>query len=182
MTVKLPYVIGPRVSLRLNRGVFTGSIDGRPVNLRIDQGEIVGTGPMGAVSVVVSQPDDRLTIEGTWNQSRVHFEITDRRLVGSIATYQPRASSFERMSRVGDAPRYCQYVLDRVEPSGVRAGISICDGSRVVSMLLYGDTSMHLPEETMVEIPPALHGWLTRDEMVVVLLALLSSPPLVSVE
>ncbi len=158
LTVRPPYVIGPRVNLKLKRGEFNGIIDGRPVNLKMGADGIVGTGPAGQVSIDIIDGPDTMTIEGTWNASRVHFQITAEALRGSIAIAQAR--------RLEDV-FYCQYVLDRVEKDGSRAGISICGG---------------LPEDTLLEIPRAIQGWLTRPELAVVLLALMSSPPFTTME
>lgn len=158
LTVKPPYVIGPRVNLQLKRGAFSGTIDGRAVSLQIDATGVRGMGPVGQVAFEIEEGPDRLVVGGTWNGSRVHFEITSEALRGTIA--------------VSQSPRFtevvnCQYVLDKVQRDGSRSGMSICAG---------------LPEDTLIEIPPAVQGWLTRQELVVVLLALLSAPPITSME
>jgi hypothetical protein len=158
LTVKPPYVIGPRVTLHLTKDVFTGSIDGMPVNLKVEPDGIEGRGPSGQVSIDIDDSADKLVIEGSWNGQRAHFEITTDTLKGSLAI---------RRGRTLSSASYCQYVLDRVEADGSRAGTSICGG---------------LPEETRLEVPRPVVGWLTRSELVVVLLALLSSPPFTSME
>jgi hypothetical protein len=61
----------------------------------------------------------------------------------------------------------CQYVLDEVLRDGARHGFSICSG---------------LPEETRLEIPMPIQAWLTPSELAVVLLELLSAPPVTSLE
>jgi hypothetical protein len=158
VTVKPPYVIGPRMTLHLTKGALTGTIDTLPVNLKVEPDGFSGTGPLGAVSIDITESADKTEIEGSWNGQRAHFEVTPDALKGSLAIYRGRsmASAF-----------YCQYVLDRVEADGTRVGTSICGG---------------LPEETRLEIPKLAVGRLTRIEMVVVLLALLSSPPFTSME
>ena len=61
----------------------------------------------------------------------------------------------------------CQYVLDEILRDGARHGFSICSG---------------LPEETRLEIPMPIQAWLTPSELAVVLLELLSAPPITSLE
>jgi hypothetical protein len=61
----------------------------------------------------------------------------------------------------------CQYVLDEVLRDGVRHGFSICSG---------------MPEETRLGIPMPIQAWLTPPELAVVMLELLSDPPLTSLE
>ncbi len=167
LTVRMPYVIGPRVQLELKRGVFTGSINGYPVHLNVEADGVAGSGPMGQVAIDLSEGPDKLVIEGTWNGSRVHFEITSASLRGSVAVYVRGSSGdIPRAPTAGDV-HTCQYVLDKVERDGSRSGTSICDG---------------LPEDTLVEVPRAVLGWLTRQELAVVLLALLSAPPYTTME
>lgn len=158
ITVRPPHAIGPRVNLEIRKGAVVGSIDGRSANLKIDGQSIHGTGPMGSVAVEIQDEADRTEIDGTWNGSRVHFIITPGSLKGSIAIFQgPR---FDQVFT-------CQYVLEHLEPDGARTGTSICNS---------------LPEETRIEVPAKLQSWLTQPELVVVLLALLSSPPFTSFE
>jgi hypothetical protein len=158
LKVRPPYVIGPRVNLHLKKDAFTGTIETFPVNLKIEPGVIRGTGPFGAVSIDIDEETDKTVIEGSWNGQHIHFEITANTMKGSLPVYAGRSLT---------AAFYCQYVLDRVDGEGVRLGTSICNG---------------LPEETRLEVPRAVLGWLTRQELVVVLLALLSSPPFTSLE
>jgi hypothetical protein len=118
------------------------------------------------VAIEIQETKDELIFDGTWNGSRTNFRVTANSLPGTIVvdnlpTSGPAARPYS-MSAVS-----CQYVLDRVLPDGSRAGISTC-GS--------------LPEETLLEIPPVVLGWLTRAEMVVVVLALLSTPPRTAME
>jgi hypothetical protein len=158
VTVKPPYVIGPRVTLHLTNHVFSGNIDGQPVHLQVEPDGIKGSGPSGQVSIDIDDSGDKLTIEGSWNGQRASFEITSDTMKGSLSVYRGRTLS---------GALYCQYVLDHVDTGGARVGTSICGG---------------LPEETRLEVPRAAVGWLTRPELVVVLLALLSSPPFTEME
>jgi hypothetical protein len=168
--VRPPYAIGPRVNLHFHKkGQVSGNIDAGTVmdnrisgvNLTIDEEGIQGTAPFGAVAVDVEDGPDTLNFEGTWNGSRVTFTITATSLKGTIPIRR-----FGRSDSVGNVTS-CQYVLDRLAADGAREGTSICSG---------------LPEETRLEIPRQVDAWLTRKELVVVLLALLSTPPQTSLE
>jgi hypothetical protein len=158
LTVRPPYVIGPRANLHLDKGTFTGAIDGRPVRIHVEPDGISGSGPTGPVAVDIKEGPDQTVMEGTWNGSRVHFEFTPESVKGSLAVFRGRSVGSEF---------YCQYVLDRTDPNGGRAGTSICGG---------------LPEETLLEVPAQVIKWLTRPELTVVLLALFSSPPYTTLE
>jgi hypothetical protein len=175
--VRPPYAIGPRVNLHFKRGAVSGNIDsgavmdGRQggVNLTINEEGIQGHGPYGDVAVDVEDGPETLKFEGMWNGSRVNFAITNQsvrgtipiRRVGRIDPITGRISA-----GVTDATT-CQYVLERVTTDGAREGTSICGG---------------LPEETRLEVPRQVDAWLTRKELVVVLMALFSTPPSTSLE
>jgi hypothetical protein len=155
LTVKPPLVIGARTNLSLKNSVFSGSIEGRPVKLYVEKDGIHGQGPYGNVNVDIYDGPDSMTIEGTWNDNRVHFKVTAESFRGVIAVWNDNAG----LIRTSET---CQYVLDKVDVDGSRMGISTCLG---------------MPEETRIEVPGPVQDWLTRQELTVVLLALLSSPP-----
>jgi hypothetical protein len=180
LKVRPPYAIGPRVNLHfLKQGQVSGHIDsggGMPndrmagaVNLTIDAEGIQGTGPFGAVAVDVEEGPETLTFEGTWNDSRVTFKITNDSFKGTIPIRRLGREDGRRpfpLDTVAGVTS-CQYVLDHTTPDGAREGTSICNG---------------MPEQTRLEIPRQVHAFLTRKELVVVLLALLSTPPSTSLE
>ncbi|MCG5055594.1 MAG: hypothetical protein KA712_21765 [Myxococcales bacterium] len=155
LTVKPPYVIGPRTNLKLERGVFSGNIDGRGVKLYVDESGVHGQGPFGNVNVEIFDGPDSMTIEGTWNDSRVHFKVTEDSFRGTIPVWNNNAGLLRDVES-------CQYVLDKVDVDGSRMGFSTCN---------------NLPEDTRIEVPAAVQDWLTRPELTAILLALLSSPP-----
>ena len=155
LTVKPPLVIGPRTNLSLRNSTFSGNIDGRPVKLYVEAGGIHGQGPYGNVNVEIYDGPDSTTIEGSWNDSRVHFKITAESFRGTIAVWNDNAGLLRNQQS-------CQYVLDKVDQDGSRMGVSTCAG---------------LPEDTRIEVPAPVQDWLTRPELMAVLLALLSSPP-----
>lgn len=158
LKVALPHIIGPRTNLVLRNGLFTGSVDGRGLNVRADEDGLTGAGPFGSVAVSIEETEDAMVITGTWNGARVHLRITNAVFRGTV----PVASS---NMIAGDAS--CQYVLDTLEPDGAWSGSSICN---------------NLPEQTRLEVPAPLQGWLSRPELAGVILVLLSSPPVTMVE
>ena len=169
LKVRPPYAIGPRVNLHFKKGQVSGNLDTGTMmesrlgalNLTIDDEGIQGSGPYGAVAVDVEDGPNVLNFEGMWNGSRVNFKITAESMRGTIPIRRTgRADSVSGVTS-------CQYVLDRTTPDGAREGTSICGG---------------LPEETRLEVPRQVDAWLTRKELVVVLLALLSTPPQTSME
>jgi len=170
LKVRPPYAIGPRVNLHFfKKGQVSGNIDsggmmdGRigAVNLTINEEGIQGSGPYGSVAVDIEEGPETLTFEGTWNGSRVNFKITNDSFNGTIPIRR-----YGRTDSVAGVTS-CQYVLDKTTPDGAREGTSICAG---------------LPEQTRLEIPRQVHAFLTRKELVLVLLALLSTPPQTSLE
>lgn len=170
LKVRPPYAIGPRVNLHFyKKGQVSGNIDAGTmmdnrlgsVNLKIDEEGISGSGPYGAVAVDIEEGPETLSFEGTWNGSRVTFKITNDSFNGTIPIRR-----FGRADSIANVTS-CQYVLDKTTADGAREGMSICAG---------------LPEQTRLEIPRQVHAFLTRKELVVVLLALLSTPPSTSLE
>jgi hypothetical protein len=152
-TVRPPHIIGPRGTLKIRRGRMTGAIAGRQANIEILPEGLTGH-VGGTVEIDIDGGQDDIEVSGLWSGSRVHFTITPESLRGTI-------------DGTGPAEPRCQYVLDRVEADGSRSGTSICSG---------------LPEETLLEFPRTIQGWLTRNEAIGVLLALLASPPLTAME
>jgi hypothetical protein len=162
-------ISGSTASLEIRRGKIVGFLDGGAVRLNAKADEVSGSvgGGMesrsgigddrraemdprntgGRVQIDIEEYDGKLDIGGTWNDDRVHIEITPEVLKGTIK---------------GRALGQCQYVLDHIDQDGVRTGTSICRG---------------LPEQTRLEFPKVVENWLTRGEAVAVLLALLSSAP-----
>ena len=61
----------------------------------------------------------------------------------------------------------CEYYLDSVSTDGALNGGSICAG---------------MPQQTRLEVPVAGQAWLTHAELVTVLVAVLSAPPVVVAE
>jgi hypothetical protein len=179
LSVKPPHIVGPHANLELRKGELNGMLNGRPIHLRIDNEGAQGEGPFGNVAIDLADGPDLLEVSGVWSGSRVTFTVTPESMRGTIPVYRfvraehnggpemcldcDRPSGGARSgSALPSSVETCQYVLDQVGPDGSRAGVSICSG---------------LPERTRLEIPPAIQSWLTRSELVVVILALLAVAP-----
>lgn len=158
LTVKPPYIVGPRTNLELKNGVFTGSIDGRAVRVAVDGASASGFGPHGPIQIEVADGPDELIVDGTWSGSRVALKVTQDAFRGTL----PIFTGSDLTSTL-----WCQYVLDTVEDDGSWSGVSTCTG---------------MPENTRLEVPESVQRWLTRPELVVVVLTLLSSPPITGME
>jgi hypothetical protein len=159
LMVRPPRVTGPNAMLELKRGHLVGTFQNRPISVDIRpdglSGQIAGGGPgseTGTVEVDITGGPEDLEVGGLWFGQRVHLAITPESLRGTIS---------------GPAAGHCQFVLDRVEKGGGRAGTSICWG---------------LPEPTVLDLPPALPQVLDRSQIVALVLVLLSSPPITSNE
>jgi hypothetical protein len=158
LSVKPPYIIGPRTNLRLENATFRGSIDNQSVRILIDAEGAHGFGPFGPIAIAIEDGVDALVVQGQWSGSRVHLRITGESFRATVPIWNANDVA-STMS--------CQYVLDTVEPDGAWSGTSTCNG---------------LPEVTRIEIPDQVQSWFTRTELTVILLALLSSPPTTGME
>jgi hypothetical protein len=145
-TLKRGRIVGSTASLEIRRGKIRGFLDKQPVQLEASPTELSGYAG-GRVQLDIEDLNGKLEIAGTWNGERVRVEITPETLRGQV-TGQPLG--------------HCQFVLDKIDPVGVRTGSSICSG---------------MPEDTLLDFPRDVEKWLTRGEAVAVLLALLSSAP-----
>lgn len=162
-TVKPPHIIGPRGTLQLRKGRLSGVISGRQVNLLIDQEQISGQAG-GQVQIDIAGGPDQVDMEGLWNGTRLHMQVTPSSLRGTINAIEANTNTYVS---VASGRFQCQYVLDKTDEDGSRVGSSICFG---------------LPEPTRVEFPAQLQAWFTRNEQMAVLLALLASPPVSTFE
>lgn len=181
-TLRPPHLIGPRGSLRIQKGRFSGAVGG--VQTIIEATDEGLTGQAGCpIELDIDGTPEELEVSGIWNGARVRFTITPETIRGtiggaplsggrSVGGRDDGSSSGlldGRIANLGKCPRstQCQYVLDKIDEEGVRSGVSICSG---------------LPEDTVLEFPRNIQGWLSRNEAVAVLLVLLSSPPTTSME
>jgi len=152
-------VIGPAGTLNFRKGELVGFLEGHAVKLEVKPDELTGTAG-GRVALDIYDEPGKIEISGVWNDARVHFEITPETLRGTITG--------GTTSMMGTPyPFSCQYVLDKLESDGARTGTSICSG---------------MPEPTRLEFPPTVEKWLSRGEIVVVLLALFASAPMTSTD
>jgi hypothetical protein len=189
LAVAPPNLSGPNFTLCLRKHVLTGWVSGESapagaLRVRIDEDSADGFGPLGPVAIDFTSTEVSSSIEGTWNGARVHFDIDGGALRGTVADnavfpsrQSPLATPERRHAlrlpmRRGDgvedltAPvakdSSCQYLLDERDSDGAFVGTSICAG---------------MPQPTRLAIPGAAVSWLTRPELLTVLTAVLSVPP-----
>jgi hypothetical protein len=167
LTIHPPYLSGPLFMLTLQHHALTGWVSGESapagaLRVAIEDDAASGYGPLGPVAMDFDGSDDRDSVQGVWNGRRVHFVIDAAGLRGSIADNSdlPRLSSPVRDRAYHQSS--CEYVLDDRGPDGAFVGISICAG---------------MPQPTRLEIPPAAIAWMSRPELLTVLTAFLSAPP-----
>ncbi len=158
LTVKPPHIIGPRTNLSLRSDLLRGTIDGRGTSITMDETGAHGSGPFGSIAISIEDREDALVVEGTWNGSRAHFRVTQDSFRGTIPVV---------VGGTMEGVQSCQYTLDTLAPDGAWTGTSTCHG---------------MPEQTRLEVPAKIQDWLTRKELTVVILVLLSSPPTTSLE
>jgi hypothetical protein len=185
LTIKPPHLTGPQFNLLLKDHVLTGSISGGTApggNLHVaiaDDGAD-GHGPLGPVSMDFVTNEDSTVAEGMWNGHRVHIVFRKESVKGTIADNSDMNSKTDSAFR-GTAMRgggqsmldpaarnsSCEYFLTEVTIEGALTGGSICSG---------------MPQPTRLEVPRLAQSFLTRPELVTVLVAVLSSPPVVASE
>jgi len=148
----LPRVFGPTAELRLERGVLRGLVASRPVNVTITGDEAHGLGPAGPANLKIAERDGVLAVDGMWNGGPVHL---------SVGPTEARGSVIVALSRTGARSLSCGYQLDRTE-AGALVGSSSCAA---------------MPQQTRLEVPPAVRAALSPAELAVFLVAALGAPP-----
>jgi hypothetical protein len=193
LTLKPPHLTGPHFNLMLKGGVLTGSISGGNApagNLHVNIADdgIEGYGPLGPVSVDFITTEDSTVADGMWNGLRVHIVFTKESVKGTVAENSdfnarsdPEARqglrAFRGQSRSGPTGASqidplpnnssCEYFLTDVTPEGALTGGSICAG---------------MPQPTRLEVPKMAGTYLTKPELVTLLVAVLSAPPTAAAE
>jgi len=149
----LPRVIGPTAELQLKDGVLRGLMSSRAMDVTIAATEANGFGPGGPASLKITERDGAVEVDGLWNGGPVHF---------TFGPTSVRGSAIVARGRTGARELSCGYQLDRLDPSGAFVGSSGCSG---------------LPQETRLEVSPAVRKMLSPSELAVFLVAALASPP-----
>jgi hypothetical protein len=191
LAIRPPYLSGPLFTLTLKDHHLTGWIAGESapagaVRVQIDDDSASGYAPSGPVAIDFQWTDDSEAMEGLWNGRRVHLVLTSAGLRGTVADNSdfpllgsPTVTAERRRSLGLPPPRRfdlgtfpemdsenrnssCEYELDARAADGAFVGTSICAG---------------MPQPTRLEIPAAAASWLSRPELMTVLAALLSAPP-----
>lgn len=149
----LPRVIGPTAELQLKDGVLRGLMSSRALDVTVGPTEANGFAPGGPASLKISERDGVVEVDGLWNGGPLHL------------TFGPsfvRGSAIVARGRTGARELSCGYQLDRVDASGAFVGSSTCSG---------------MPQETRLEVHPAIRRMLSPSELAVFLVAALAAPP-----
>jgi hypothetical protein len=188
LTLKPPHLTGPLFNLMLKDGVLSGSISGGTspggtLHVSIAEDGAEGHGPLGPVSMEFITTEDSTTAEGMWNGHRVHLVFAKDSVKGTVAdnsdimtrgdpeasqgqpalrAYRARSPQAANMIDPLPANSSCEYFLTETTPEGALTGGSICSG---------------MPQQTRLEVPHVAQSYLTRPELVTVLVAVLSAPP-----
>jgi hypothetical protein len=191
LSIKPPHLNGPQFNLLLKDGVLTGTISGGTApggNLHVsiaDDGA-EGHGPLGPVSMDFITTEDSTVAEGMWNGHRVHIVFRKESVKGTIADnsdimtrgdpeqnqstrLRTRLRGMSGANQLDPTARNssCEYFLTELASDGALTGGSICSG---------------MPQPTRLEVPKLANTYLTRPELVTVLVAVLSAPPVVASE
>jgi hypothetical protein len=146
-------VIGPTAELQLKDGVLRGLMSSRALDVAIAGTEANGFAPGGPASLKITERDGVVEVDGLWNGGPVHF---------AFGPASVRGSAIVARGRTGSRELSCGYQLDKVDASGAFVGSSGCSG---------------LPQETRLEVSPAVRRMLSPSELAVFLVAALASPP-----
>ena len=192
LTIRPPHLSGQQFHMVLKNSVLTGAVSGGAapagtLRVSIEKDGAQGFGPLGPVSLDYSIDEASTIVEGTWNGGRVHLVFAKDSIKGTVASNSFFFSKSNASGLAGNEgfrnPRLrgrsadiidplpsdvsCEYYLDSVTPDGALNGGSTCAG---------------MPQQTRLEVPSVARAWMTHAELVTVLVAVLSSPPIVLAE
>lgn len=149
----LPRVLGPTAELQLKDGVLRGLMSSRALDVKIAATGASGFGPGGPASLQITERDGVMEVDGLWNGGPVHL---------TFGPHFVRGSAIVVRGRTGARELSCGYQLERVDASGAFVGSSTCSG---------------MPQETRLEVHPAIRRLLSPSELAVFLVAALAAPP-----
>ena len=192
LTIRPPHLSGQQFHMMLKNSVLTGAVSGGAapagtLRVSIDKHGAQGFAPLGPVSLDYDVDEVSTKVEGTWNGGRVHLVFAKDSIKGTVASNSFFFSKSNAAGLSGNEafrnPRLrgraadmidplprdvsCEYFLDSVTPDGALNGGSTCAG---------------MPQQTRLEVPSVARAWMTHAELVTVLVAVLSSPPIVLAE
>jgi hypothetical protein len=187
LSLKPPHLTGPQFNMMLKDGVLSGTISGGTapggtLHVSIADDGADGHGPLGPVSMDFITTQDSTIAEGMWNGHRVHIVFARDSIRGTVADnsdvmtrtdpdatrgmpgLRVRGVRVAGANAIDPLPRNssCEYFLTETSPDGALTGGSICSG---------------MPQPTRLEVPKMAQAYLTRPELVTVLVAVLSAPP-----
>ena len=152
-TVQLPYIKGRAANLKLEDGRLRGLLGSRTMDVKIEDDGASGFGPGGPVALTVSREGDETRVDGLWNGGPVNLRIDGSKLKGSVVVFQ---------GVIGSDEVSCGYNLEKVDVRGALSGTSTCAG---------------MPQQTRLEVTGPTATVLKPNELIVLLVAALSAPP-----
>jgi hypothetical protein len=176
LSIDPPNLSGPFFNLVLREHVLTGFVSGETapggaLRVHIEPDHVAGFGPLGPVAMDIEEQPEALAIEGMWNGQRCKLAFTSDGMRATVAdnvrpaVRPPLGPGLALEPAARDSS--CQYVLDHRDPDGGLSGTSICAG---------------MPQQTRLEVPAVADALLTHAELVTVLVAFLSAPPVAASE
>ena len=176
----------------LKNSVLTGAVSGGTapagtLRVNIEKNGAQGFGPLGPVSLDYFVDEASTTVEGTWNGGRVHLVFAKDSIKGTVASNSFFFSKTERFGPVGHRslpqPASARAVRrhDRTAPQRrlLRVLPRLRHARRRAERRF--DLRGHAPADPP-RGPSMARAWMTHAELVTVLVAVLSSPPLVLAE
>jgi hypothetical protein len=171
LAIRPPYLSGRDFSLTYRNNTLFGWVSpaaarAGALRVQIEPTGASGYGPHGPVGMDILADEEATVADGYWDGRRVHLALAAAGVSGTVADVRQPAPAF------GSGPiGSCEYTLDRggffADASGVFEGFSTCLG---------------LAQHTRLEIPGSAITLLSRSELVTILVALLSAPPLTQAE
>lgn len=189
LSVRPPHLGGPQFQLVLRNGVLTGTVTSGTaptgtLRVTIREDGASGFGPLGPIALEYFDDSAGLRAEGLWNGGRVRLLFTTNAVTGVVTAnsefygkMNPSSGagldSFRPPSRMPNtlssevtellpADTTCEYDLSELGKDGALDGGSTCAG---------------MMQQTRLEVPRVAQTWMTRAELVTVLVAMLAAPP-----
>lgn len=188
VTVAPPHLVGPQINLKLHGGLLSGTISGGDapggaVHVKITGTGAEGFGPHGPININIHEERDRTVADGMWNGSRVHMAFSQGALRGTVASNSAFAAKTNAIELFGQEMFRRRYnpMADRIDPLPTNASCEYFLGERTSDGGLNGGSICGgMPQATRLEVPLVIQKWMTGAELVTVLVAVLSSPPVVN--
>jgi hypothetical protein len=120
LDVDPPALIGPGVTLVVDKGVLSGELQGHQVDVAISGTHAEGNGPGGKVALDwVSDSDGGLLLTGVWNNHKVHLRFSSDGITGRL---------MQSDTPTGRGEKSCRFDVNQVAKGGTLNGLAQCLG------------------------------------------------------